>query len=53
MLRSLADVGFLLADVFCFFGNESDIGAVIGAYVAKNENRQIALISTRREDTTK
>jgi len=42
-----------LADVFCFFGNESDIRAVIGAYVAKNENMQIALISTRREDTTK
>ena len=53
MLRSLADVGFLLADVFCFFGNESDIRAVIDAYVARNENMQIALISTRRGDTSK
>ena len=53
MLRSLADVGFLLADAFCFFGNESDIRAVIEAYMAKNENMQIALISTRRGDTTR
>ena len=46
-------LGFLLADVFCFFGNESDYRAVIDAYVAKNENMQIALISTRRGDTIK
>jgi hypothetical protein len=43
VFRSLTDVRFLLA---VLIGNESDIRAVIDAYLAKNENMQIALIST-------